>query len=125
MRGGMRGVERLSSSELLQSEEFAEFICPITMELMRDPVSTLDGQTYERAAIEAWLAEHDTSPLTGEKLSSKVLIPNVFALTQIEWLCEQRNQRQRQKQGGGEAAAAAANNSSGRGGRGGRGRGKP
>merc|ERR1712146_346013 len=39
-----------------------EFLCPLTRELMRDPVFTADGQTYEREAIEAWLRDHDTSP---------------------------------------------------------------
>ncbi len=31
------------------------FHCPLTMELMRDPVITADGQTYERAEIEVGL----------------------------------------------------------------------
>ena len=42
------------------------FICPITQELMEEPVVTQDGQTYERHAIEYWLRDHDTSPLTGQ-----------------------------------------------------------
>lgn len=32
-----------------------EFICPITGEMMDDPVITRTGQTYERKAIEDWL----------------------------------------------------------------------
>ncbi len=32
-----------------------EYMCPITQELMLDPVFTYDGQTYEREAIENWL----------------------------------------------------------------------
>ena len=51
------------------------FVCPITHELMVDPVSTVDGQVYERAAIEAWLRNNDTSPITNETLL-KLLIPN-------------------------------------------------
>ena len=43
---------------------------------MRDPVATVDGQTYERSAIEHWLRDHNTSPLTGEVLAMKMLIPN-------------------------------------------------
>ena len=30
------------------------FQCPVTMEVMREPVITADGQTYERKAIEEW-----------------------------------------------------------------------
>lgn len=45
-------------------------------DVMRDPVSTIDGQTYGRAAIEEWLRGNDTSPLTGAVLEMKRLIPN-------------------------------------------------
>ena len=37
-----------------------------------------DGQTYERNAIETWLAGNDTSPLTGERLEHKQLVPNLM-----------------------------------------------
>mmetsp|Transcript_34633 Transcript_34633/g.44646 ORF Transcript_34633/g.44646 Transcript_34633/m.44646 type:complete len:321 (-) Transcript_34633:378-1340(-) len=43
---------------------------------MEDPVSTMDGQTYERDAITEWLKTNDTSPNTGEFLKDKSLIPN-------------------------------------------------
>ena len=54
-----------------------EYVCPITAEIMTDPVSTLDGFTYERTAITEWLRTNDTSPSTGAKLESKRLVPNV------------------------------------------------
>ena len=45
----------------------ARFLCPLTKELMRDPVSASDGHAYERGAIEAWLAKGNTkSPMTNE-----------------------------------------------------------
>ena len=53
-----------------------EYLCPITTEVMTDPVTTLDGFTYERAAITEWLRTKDTSPKTGATLESKMLIPN-------------------------------------------------
>jgi len=56
--------------------------CPITQQLMSDPVFTADGQTYERSAIESWLRVHDTSPLTGGVLEHKNLVPN-FALRSV------------------------------------------
>ena len=49
------------------------FICPITQELMRDPVTAADGHSYERTAIEQWLASSDLSPLTGQRLPHKQL----------------------------------------------------
>jgi hypothetical protein len=30
------------------------FVCPITSCVMTDPVTALDGHTYERSAIERW-----------------------------------------------------------------------
>ena len=43
---------------------------------MTDPVSTLDGFTYERKAIVEWLSTNSISPATGAELASKALIPN-------------------------------------------------
>ena len=53
-----------------------EYYCPITHLVMADPVSTEDGHTYEREAIEEWLQKNNTSPLTNAKLNTKTLIPN-------------------------------------------------
>ena len=51
-------------------------VCPISHELMRDPVICCDGQSYERESIEKWFEHHDTSPLTNVELRHKELIPN-------------------------------------------------
>ena len=54
--------------------------CPLSLELMIDPVMDAAGQAYERSAIEAWLARGNrTDPMTGEPLAHTNLIPNVFA----------------------------------------------
>ena len=55
------------------------------------PVSTCDGHTYEKAAIERWLRSKRTSPLTGAPLRSLVLIPNHALRNLIE---EWRNNAQ-------------------------------
>jgi hypothetical protein len=52
------------------------FLCPLTQELMDEPVISNDGVTYERAAILKWLKEHDTCPVTQRPLSRSSLIPN-------------------------------------------------
>eukprot|EP01083_Nonionella_stella_P210324 761540_1 len=44
-----------------------EFVCPLTNKIMRDPVKIFDNNTYEREAIEAYLKEHNKSPITGEE----------------------------------------------------------
>ena len=67
-----------------------EYICPITSEIMTDPVSTSDGFTYERAAITEWLRTKDTSPKTGATLESKILIPNYSHRSMIRRFVEAR-----------------------------------
>jgi hypothetical protein len=58
-----------------------EFICPITLELMQDPVIAKDGHTYERGAILDWFRESKAagrgaiSPKTGDKIGRQ-LVPN-------------------------------------------------
>ena len=54
-----------------------ELICPITHDLMRDPVLAADGHAYERVAIEDWFSRQLTSPITGERLDSAMLMPCV------------------------------------------------
>ena len=54
-----------------------EFVCPITIELMTDPVLATDGHTYERSAIERWFATGKmSSPKTGEPLEATAVFPN-------------------------------------------------
>lgn len=56
----------------------AEYMCPISYDIMRDPVFCSDGHTYERANIESWLIDQgqDRSPLTNNVLEHKNLTPN-------------------------------------------------
>ena len=44
-------------------------MCPITQEIMKDPVQGSDGQTYEREAIVRWLNQKHISPLTNLPMS--------------------------------------------------------
>eukprot|EP01025_Chloroclados_australasicus_P032834 TRINITY_DN33361_c0_g1_i1.p1 TRINITY_DN33361_c0_g1~~TRINITY_DN33361_c0_g1_i1.p1 ORF type:complete len:540 (+),score=76.32 TRINITY_DN33361_c0_g1_i1:64-1683(+) len=52
------------------------FICPITQDVMTDPVFASDGYTYEREAIQGWFKKSNTSPMTNMELESKALVPN-------------------------------------------------
>ena len=65
-------------------DSMMSFVCSITQDQMSDPVTCMDGHTYERSGIERWLEDHDTSPLTGAKLPSKNLIPNHSLRNAIE-----------------------------------------
>lgn len=60
----------------------SSFCCPITTEVLKDPVVAADGHTYERQHITEWLQKSDTSPMTNETMEHKHLTPN-FALVGI------------------------------------------
>ena len=63
------------------------FLCPITCDLMMDPVIACDGYSYERSAIEKWLSKSRKSPMTGLGLKSIDLISNHGLKGAIsEWL---------------------------------------
>lgn len=54
-----------------------EFTCPITNELMRDPVTAEDGRLYDRAGIIKWFATQTgpqaKSPMTGNAMGFRLL----------------------------------------------------
>lgn len=54
-----------------------EFMCPISKDVMIDPVSTADGYTYERKEIESWLQRSSMSPATNLPLENKTLVRNI------------------------------------------------
>lgn len=61
------------------------FLCPITHEVMREPLTSRYGQTYERKAILKWLQYHDnTCPLTRKKLDVSDFIRNRRLQMEIE-----------------------------------------
>ena len=54
-----------------------EYKCPITLELMRNPVICSDGRTYEKhAIIEILNKPEPKSPITRQTLNDKIMIPN-------------------------------------------------
>ncbi|XP_073390806.1 U-box domain-containing protein 4 isoform X2 [Physcomitrium patens] len=67
----------------------ADFRCPLSGELMSDPVILASGQTYERIYIQHWLNEgHSRCPKTHQKLSRRNLIPNYTVKALIANWCE-------------------------------------
>ncbi|XP_028789796.1 E3 ubiquitin-protein ligase PUB23-like [Neltuma alba] len=57
------------------------FLCPISLEIMKDPITVSSGITYDRESIEKWLfsGKNKTCPVTKQPLSvsdSSDLVPN-------------------------------------------------
>uniref|UniRef100_A0A146P7Q9 WD repeat, SAM and U-box domain-containing protein 1 n=1 Tax=Fundulus heteroclitus TaxID=8078 RepID=A0A146P7Q9_FUNHE len=72
----LRKVEELKSDSVCSGTP-DEFLCPITRELMRDPVIAADGYSYEREAIESWVhTKNRSSPMTNLPLLTTLLTPN-------------------------------------------------
>lgn len=65
------------NKKIFEVEVEQSLCCPITFELMKDPVIAADGHTYEREAIEQWIHEKNASPITGQPLTSSSLVPNL------------------------------------------------
>lgn len=71
------------------------FYCPISGEVMLDPVVASDGHTYERKEIEKWIFQMNkqTSPMTNQPLKNKDLLPSHTLKSMIrEWI--DKNQRE-------------------------------
>jgi hypothetical protein len=74
-----------------------DFLDPITLEIIAEPVIAADGHTYERSSISRWLQRKGTSPKTGEVMEHAELRPNTMVreaiqewkLKQLQFLAEQ------------------------------------
>ena len=62
-----------------------EYLCPITLDIMFDPVVTADGFSYEKSAFLRWLETgHKNSPQTNEKLKHDDVTPNHSLRSRIQ-----------------------------------------
>lgn len=68
------------------------FCCPLSLELMLDPVIVASGQTYERQSMQKWL-DHGLTvcPKTRLRLTHTKLIPNYTVKAMIATWCEENN----------------------------------
>ena len=93
----VRQVEVGSSENPQMSQPPEEFLCPITFELMTDPVISNEGISYERAAIENWLrVGNSRCPVTRQPLQRRDLRPNRALRNLIEAWKKNKNGNQTQ-----------------------------
>lgn len=68
-----------------------EYLCPMSMEIMTEPVVTPSGVTYNRPAVEEWIDEHHSDPASKSPLLNDHLYPNLALRDMIQrWLVEHR-----------------------------------
>jgi hypothetical protein len=68
-----------------------EFVCPISLQIMKDPVMSKFGQNYDRQAILQWLNRgNENCPLTRRPLKPSLLAPNSSLKMRItKWKVDQ------------------------------------
>jgi hypothetical protein len=63
----------------------AEFICPLTKEVMQEPMVSCYGTNFEKAAILKWLNEgNELCPITGNQLRPSNLVTNTKLKQEIQ-----------------------------------------
>ncbi|KAJ0909463.1 putative transcription factor C2H2 family [Helianthus annuus] len=69
-----------------------EYRCPISLDLMQDPVIVASGHTYDRVSIAQWInSGHHTCPKSGQRLIHMALIPNYALKSLIHQFCQENN----------------------------------
>ncbi|XP_076892721.1 U-box domain-containing protein 21-like [Bidens hawaiensis] len=64
------------------------FRCPISLDLMKDPVTLSTGITYDRESIERWIRDgNETCPVTNQVLTNFDQIPNHMLRKMIQHWC--------------------------------------
>ncbi|CAI9760882.1 unnamed protein product [Fraxinus pennsylvanica] len=65
------------------------FLCPISLEIMKDPVAVSTGITYDRESIEKWLfsQNNNTCPITKQVVMDSELTPNITLRRFIQSWC--------------------------------------
>jgi len=72
-------------SKIPSFDPLPSFICPISQEIMTDPVILSDGHTYEREYIIEWFIHNTTSPVTGLQIDP-IVFDNIALRNSIqEW----------------------------------------
>ncbi|KAL5552909.1 hypothetical protein UlMin_040310 [Ulmus minor] len=83
-----RQSEGKSSSEMLVGLNPDDLRCPISLEIMVDPLTISSGHTYDRFSIMKWFgAGNSTCPKTGEKLTNTEMVPNLALRRLIQVYC--------------------------------------
>ncbi|KAI4306478.1 hypothetical protein L6164_029752 [Bauhinia variegata] len=81
-----------SSSQSVMPNIPDEFRCPISLDLIRDPVIVSSGHTYDRVSIAQWInSGHHTCPKSGQRLIHTALIPNYALKSLVQQWCHENN----------------------------------
>ncbi|KAJ8526313.1 hypothetical protein K7X08_028790 [Anisodus acutangulus] len=90
-RAGKKKLKKLNSCKELTIP--SHFLCPISLDLMKDPVTLCTGISYDRENIEKWIESgNSTCPVTNQPLRNFDLIPNHAIRKMIQdWCVDNKN----------------------------------
>ncbi|XP_009363533.2 U-box domain-containing protein 19 [Pyrus x bretschneideri] len=85
---GRRSETKCGGGEAVGCFNLEDFRCPISLEIMADPVTVATGQSYDRCSIAKWFrAGNLICPKTGEKLKNTEVVPNLALKRLIQQHC--------------------------------------
>ncbi|ESQ29466.1 hypothetical protein EUTSA_v10023320mg [Eutrema salsugineum] len=96
----LRGIDEEDEKEEEEEEDdliigglnVDDLRCPISLEIMNDPVVLETGHTYDRSSIKKWFSSGNvTCPKTGKILVSTGLVDNVSVKQVIQSYCKQNS----------------------------------
>ncbi|XP_020202551.1 U-box domain-containing protein 21 [Cajanus cajan] len=93
-RRARKGKELNSGGDLeIEIAIPTHFRCPVTLDMMKDPVTVSTGITYDRDSIEKWIESGNrTCPVTKTELTNFDMIPNHAIRRMIQdWCVEHRS----------------------------------
>jgi hypothetical protein len=83
-----RGRRQVTAADDSEPAVPAHFLCQISLELMKDPVTAPMGITYDRESLEGWLARgRATCPVIGGAVRLQGLVPNHAMRRKIQNWC--------------------------------------
>ncbi|KAK1384572.1 RING-type E3 ubiquitin transferase [Heracleum sosnowskyi] len=91
--GSARKKVVLESNSVMELTIPSHFRCPVSLDLMKDPVTLSTGITYDRESIEKWIESgNEKCPVTNQILPSFDLIPNHAIRKMIQdWSVENKS----------------------------------
>eukprot|EP01084_Bolivina_argentea_P232517 391885_1 len=74
--GELEGADNDDNTLVHEIKIPKEFICPLSKNVMNNPVQIFDGYTYEKSDIESYLNKHKKSPMTHKICNDIWYLPN-------------------------------------------------
>ena len=100
--------------QLDPSQDIESLTCPITMEVVQEPATTIYGHLFELSAIREWVRQKGVCPLTQKPLTQEQIYPQYGLKDTIEEMrrIKQENQESQRRIQELEAMVAAQNSGS-------------